>query len=82
MNADLWSRIWLLCVAYPIWAVTLALVIWCLIGTVFGLCICAMGRPRSPEAQRREDEDQAAAISGRAPLETWRRSDGNWKGEL
>jgi len=81
MSSDLWSRLWLLALAYPGLA-CLLIVLLSVAGTLVALAIVAMARPVRPADQRRDDEDQAAAVSGRIPLETWRRAGGNWRGEL
>ncbi len=82
MNApDLWHRLWQLVLTYPGLAFMLAVIL-CLLGTLLALALLSLSRPPLPLHQWEDDEAQARAVSGRVPLESWRRSGGNWKGDL
>lgn len=81
MSADLWGRIWLLCMAYPALAF-MVLVMLCVAGTLVALAIVSMTRPALPLDQWQDDKDQVDAVSGRMPLDGWQRAGGNWRGDL
>lgn len=81
MAGDLWSRLWVLAVAYPALALVFVIIL-CLAGTLIALSFVSMSKPELPLDQWQDDADQHQAVSGRMPLETWRRSGGNWHGEL
>lgn len=81
MAADLMSRLWLLVQAYPALAFIFLLIL-CLLGTLLALAVLSLSRPPLPLHQWEDDEAQARAVSGRMPLESWRRSGGNWQGDL
>jgi len=82
MNApDLWHRLWQLVLTYPALAFVLVVIV-CLLGTLVALALLSMSRPELPLRQWEDDEAQARAVSGRVPLESWRRSGGNWRGDL
>lgn len=80
-SADPWSRLWDLCMQYPAQASMLAVVLWLLLICVV-LSIMAMTRPDAPADRRRDDEDQRRSVSRPVPLDSWRRSGGNWHGDL
>lgn len=68
-------------VANAWWAWTALGVFWlCAIGVI--LCLVAMLRRELPEDRRQDDADQLDAITRPGSLTNWRRSGGNWHGEL
>lgn len=81
MAPDLWHRVWQLVLTYPGMAIMLVVIL-CLLGTLLALALLSLSRPPLPLHQWEDDEAQARAVSGRVPLESWRRSGGNWKGDL
>lgn len=81
MAPDLWSRLWLLVLTYPSPAF-MAVVILCLVGTLIALALVSISRPRVPLDQWEDDAEQQSAVSRPAPLQSWRRSGGNWQGDL
>ena len=81
MAPDLWARLWQLVLTYPSLAFMLVVIL-CLVGTLIALALLSMLRPEMPLRQWEDDEAQARAVSGRMPLDNWRRSGGNWRGDL
>lgn len=81
MAPDLWHRLWQLVLIHPGPAFMLVVIL-CLLGTLLALALLSLSRPPLPLHQWEDDEAQARAVSGRVPLESWRRSGGNWKGDL
>lgn len=67
MSADIWSRLWMLAMAYPAQAGLLVIIVW-LLGTLVALALVAMVRPELPLDQWQDDDDQHRAVSRRMPL--------------
>lgn len=59
----------------------LAVVLW-LLAVCLVLVLLTMVRPTAPADRRRADDDQHRTVSKPAPLDSWRRSGGNWHGDL
>lgn len=91
MSADLMSRLWMLVQAYPALAFVFIAIL-CLLGTMQALALLSLSRPPLPLHQWEDDEAQARAVTRPAQLDShiaavdasapWRRSGGNWRGEL
>lgn len=78
---DVWANLWAVCVAYPLQAICLVLIVFAL-GNVVALCIVSPARP-SPDEQSLDDQEQLNAVTRPASLPThWDRSGGNWWGKL
>lgn len=73
MAPDMWSWIWLLADQYPWVVAILAIVVLCFLGTVVACTLLGLARP---------EDDQRSHHSMPASNGNWRRSGGNWRGEL
>ena len=80
-GADIWATLWDLCMQYPGQASMLAVVLW-LLAVCLVRVLLTMVRPTAPADRRRDDDDQHRTVSKPAPLDSWRRSGGNWHGDL
>jgi hypothetical protein len=70
---DIWSWIWLLVDQYPWLVAIFVFLMLSFIGTVVACALMALTRP---------EDDQVRYHSKPASLDNWRRSGGNWHGEL
>lgn len=82
IGTDIWSGLWLLVDQYP-WVVAIFVVlVLCFIGTVVACALLALSGSQSAPARRLDDEEQQRLVTRPTSLDNWRRSGGNWHGEL
>lgn len=61
-SADIWTKLWALCMQYPGQASMLAVVLW-LLSVCLVLMLLAMLKPTAPADRRLDDDDQHRSIT-------------------